>query len=237
MVSPLKRNRLLAQSSGFTLVELVLATTISAMVIGIFSVALSLSLRVWERQQNREPSDIPSLLELLKWQLADFEPVLINHEGKQRAIFQGGEQSLAFATQYSVRAISKGLPVIARYVFTSEGTVFYAEMPLDPYHPEPIQRFLQMGTGETNSWPRFYAMEVGVCSLSYASGKGDEMASAVDEELGIPSAVLAKCTAGEDSVLFSAVMFINAPFAKEIEDSDAAKSGLKKVTPKRRGKL
>jgi hypothetical protein len=233
MVTSPKRKRLLAQSSGFTLVELVLATLISAMVIAIFSVALSLSLRVWERQQNRQPSDIPSLLELLKWQLAQFEPILINVEGKQRAIFQGDEQSLAFATDYSVRAISKGTPVIARYVFTS-GTLFYAEMPLDPYHPEPIQKFLQMGTGDTKSWPRFYAMEIGNCSLSYAGGEGDEMASAVDEELGIPSAVIAKCTAPGDSAQFSAAMFVNAPFTKVIVDSNAAKSGLKRTTPQGR---
>ncbi len=236
MTSP-KGKWLVAQSSGFTLVELVLATMISAMVIAIFSVALSLSLRVWERQQNHEPSDIPSLLELLKWQLAQFEPVLINYEGKQRPIFQGDEQSLAFATHYSVRAISKGAPVIARYVFTSEGTLFYAEIPLDPYHPEPIQRFLQMRPGDTKSWPRFYAMEIGGCSLSYAGGEGGEMASAVDDELGIPSAVIAKCTAPGNSALFSAAMFVNSPFTKEIVDSNAAKSGLKTTTPKRRKQL
>lgn len=237
MVSSRKGKRLFAQSSGFTLVELVLATLISAMVMGIFAVALSLSLRVWERQQNRQPSDMPSLLELLKWQLAQFEPILINFEGKQRAVFQGDEQSLAFATHYSVRAISKGAPVIARYVFTSGGTLFYAEMPLDPYHPEPIQQFLQMGTGDPQSWPRFYAMEIGDCSLSYAGGEGNEMTTAVDEELGIPSAVIAKCTAPGDSALFSAAMFVNAPFTKLIEDSNAAKMGLKTTTPKGRKRL
>ena len=196
--------------------ELVLATLISAMVIGIFSVALSLSLRVWERQQNREPSDIPSLLELLKWQLAQFEPILINLEGKQRAIFQGNEQSLAFATHYSVRAISKGVPVIARYVFIpGRDELFYAEMPLDPYHPEPIQQFLQMSPGEPKSWPRFYAYgSWGLFPFLCQWKKASEMAAAVDEELGIPSAVIAKCTARGDSASFSAVMFVNSPFSE-----------------------
>ena len=62
MVSASQERGVLAGSLGFTLLELVLATLISAIVIGIFSVALSLSLRMWERQQDREPSDVPSLL-------------------------------------------------------------------------------------------------------------------------------------------------------------------------------
>jgi len=234
MASSLKGKWHFTQSAGFTLVELVLATMISAMVIGIFAAALSLSLRIWERQQNREPSDIPSLLGLLKWQLAEFEPVLINYDGKQHAIFRGDDQSLAFATHYSVRAISKGVPVIARYVFAPGGVLYYAEMPLDPYHPEPIQRFLQMTPAKTKSWPRFYSIEVGDCSFSYGGGDGGEMASSVDGELGIPTAVLVKCAALGDSAQFSAAMFVNSPFTKLIVDSKAAKAGLRTLAPGKR---
>jgi hypothetical protein len=234
MVSPLRGKWQFNQSSGFTLVELVLATLISAMVIGIFAAALSLSLRIWERQQNREPSDIPSLFELLKWQLSQFEPVLITYDGKQHAIFRGDEQSLAFATHYSVRAISKGIPVIARYVFTPGGTLYYAEMPLDPYHPEPMQQFLQMNPGNAKSWPRFYPVEIGDCVFSYGGGENGEMASSVDDEIGIPSTVIVKCAGLGGSAQFSAAMFVNSPFTKLAVDSKAAKSGLRTLTPSRR---
>ncbi len=215
--------------------ELVLATMISAMVIGIFSVALSLSLRVWERQQNREPSDLPSLLELLKWQLAEFEPIPVRDEGRQRPIFQGDGQSLAFATDYSVRAISKGVPVIARYVFVpGRGELYYAEMPFDPYHPEPIRRFLQMNPGETPAWPRFYLIPVGDFALSYAAEEEGNSVSSIDEGTGIPSAVTITSTAPEGSASFSAVLPVNSPFTKLTLDSNASKAGLKAPVIKRR---
>jgi hypothetical protein len=235
MASPLKGKRFFAQSGGFTLVELVLATMISAMVIGIFSVALSLSLRVWERQQNREPSDLPSLLELLKWQLAEFEPILIREEGKQHSIFQGDEHSLSFATDYSVRAISKGVPVIARYVFVpGRGELYYAEMPLDPYHPEPIRRFLRMNPGESKGWPRFYLIQVGDFALSYRGEEGNEAVPSVEEGTGIPSVVMVKSASPENSALFSAALTVNSPFGKLTVDSNAAKAGIKTPNSRRR---
>jgi hypothetical protein len=237
-VYPLKSKSFGGQSRGFTLVELVLATLISAMVIGIFSVALSLSLRVWERQQNREPSDLPSLLELLKWQLTEFEPILIKDEGKQYSIFQGDEQSLTFATDYSVRAISKGVPVIARYIFVpGRGELYYSEMPLDPYHPEPIRRFLKMSPGDTKAWPRFYLVQVGDFAFSYVGGEGAEVAPSVEKGAGIPSAVMVKCSAAGNSFPLSATIFVNSPFAKLTVDSNASKTGVKTQVPRRRGAL
>ncbi len=62
------------ESRGFTLVELVIATVIASLVMGIVAVALGFSLRIWERRQNQAPSDMPAVIELLKWQLATFEP-------------------------------------------------------------------------------------------------------------------------------------------------------------------
>jgi|WetSurMetagenome_2_1015567.scaffolds.fasta_scaffold00917_8 hypothetical protein len=235
MVSQRNGRRILARPQGFTLVELVLATMISAMVIGIFSVALSLSLRVWERQQNREPSDLPSLLELLKWQLAEFEPILIRDGGRQYSIFQGDGNSLAFATDYSVRAISKGIPVIARYVFVpGRGELYYAEMPLDPYHPEAIRRFLQMNPGDTRAWPRFYLIQVGDFALSYAGEEAGGTVPSIEEGSGIPSAVMVKCAAPENTASFSAALPVNSPFAKLTLDSNASKTGLKAPVPRRR---
>jgi hypothetical protein len=235
MLSQPRAERILAQARGFTLVELVLATVISAMVIGIFSVALSVSLRVWERQQNRQPSDLPSLLALLQWQLAEFEPILIHNEGRQYSIFQGDGQSLAFATDYSIRAISKGVPVIARYVFIpTRGELYYAEMPLDPYHPAPIRRFLQMNPGETGAWPRFTLIQAGDFALSYAGEEGKEALQSIEEGSGIPSVVMVKCATPENTASFFAALPVNSPFTKLTVDSKASKAGLKGPAPGRR---
>lgn len=224
MVGGQMGSRLHRQCSGFTLLELVLATVISAMVIGVFSVALSISLRAWERQQNREPSDVPSLLNLLKWQLAQFEPTTIQFEGKQLVIFEGTEQSLAFATDYSVRAISKGVPVVARYVFVpGRGELYYAELPLDPYHPEAIKEFLQMGIGATK-WPHFYLTEVAQFSLSYAGEQLQTLSPQVDAASGLPVAVVVSCASKQDPELYSSMMFINSPFNKVTVQSNIGKA-------------
>jgi hypothetical protein len=227
-MSKLKENRLLGRSTGFTLVELVLATLISSLVIGIFSVALSISLRAWERQQNREISDSPTLLELLKMQLAHFDPVLIQLDGKQRPIFLGDAQSLAFATDYSVRAISKGVPVIARYLFIpGRGELFYAELPLDPYHPGRIQEFLKASPGSAESWPRFYLIEVEEFALSFAAKEEGVFVEAMDDAAGIPTAVRVNCASRGDSASFSAVMFVNSPFSEIVVGKQAVPSGPK----------
>jgi hypothetical protein len=206
----------ISHAAGFTLVELVLATLLSALVVGIFSVALSISLRAWERQQNRQPSDVPSLLQLLKWQLAAFEPLQITSQGKKRAAFEGDGQSLAFATAYSVRAISKGLPVIARYVFVpGRGELYYAELFLDPYHPEAIERFLKTNPGDTKSWPHFYVTEVAEFSLSYVGKERETLdPSEMDGTAGVPVAVVVNCSARGSSDAISALMFVNSPFTK-----------------------
>ncbi len=220
-----KGDRLPGRSSGFTLLELVLATLISSLVIGIFSVALSVSLRTWERQQNREISEAPTIIDLLKRQLSQFEPVSVQFEGKQRPIFQGNEHSLAFATGYSVRAISKGIPVIVRYIFVPErGALYYAELPLDPYHPKPIQQFLQMSPGQSKTGPNFYLFEVTTFALSYATEEKSEFAESLDDEADVPPAVRVSCSSRGDSTLFSALMFVNSPFGESSEEANPIKA-------------
>jgi hypothetical protein len=236
-MSQRKGNSPLGQCTGFTLVELVLATLISSLVIGIFSVALSISFRVWERQQNREISDTPSLLELLKRQLAHFDPILIQLDGKQRPIFQGDEQSLTFATDYSVRAISKGVPVIARYVhIPGRGELFYAELPLDPYHPEVIHDFLKMTPGNSKSWPRFYLIEVAEFALSYSTKEKGQFAEQTDDAAGVPAAVRVDCASRGDSASFSTMMFVNAPFSETSVGKQPVQGGLKSKQFNKRNK-
>lgn len=214
-------------AAGFTLVELVLATLISALVVGIFSVALSVSLRAWERQQNRQPSDVPSLLQLLKWQLAMLEPIEITSQGKKRIIFEGDGQSLAFTTSYSVRAISRGIPVIARYVFIAgRGELYYAELPFDPYHSEALDRFLKMKPAVSASWPHFYVTEMAQFALSYVGKDREALDLELDGAGDLPTAVSVGCTAKGSSETISALLFINSPFAKASQQVMGGRTGL-----------
>ena len=209
--------------AGFTLVELVLATLISSLVIAIVSVSLGFSLRVWERSQNRQPDDFPSLVELLKWQLASFDPVQVREEGEARIIFRGDNNFIAFATDRSVRAISNGVPVVARYVYDSSGKVlYYAEIPLDPYHPDVIKEFLEMKPSDRSSFPRFYPTPVDSFSLSF--GQGDEkggVADSWDDTRAIPAYVRVSWSRDGGATESTQVIIPNFLFARKIEEQKA----------------
>jgi prepilin-type N-terminal cleavage/methylation domain-containing protein len=209
--------------AGFTLVELVLATLISSLVIAIVSVSLGFSLRVWERNQNRRPDDFPSLVELLKWQLASFDPVQVREEGEVQIIFRGDYNFIAFATDRSVRAISNGVPVVARYVYQdSEKVLYYAEIPLDPYHPEVIKEFLAAKPSDSSSWPRFYPIPVDGFSLSY--GQGDEKGGADDtwdDAHAIPAYVRVTWSRDGGATESTQIIIPNFLFAREIEEQQA----------------
>lgn len=162
-------------SHGFTLLELLLATLISTLVIGILSVSLTFSLKMWERQRGQKGADIPRIMELLECQLATLDTVAITMDGQSLPLFLGDQNSVAFATDYSVKALSRGVPVVARYVYVpAEKILYYAEIPLDPYHPETIREFVQMNPDKKKSWPRFFSIKIADFSLSY---KAEETAS------------------------------------------------------------
>jgi len=209
----------LSESGGFTLLELLLATLISSLVIGILSVALSFSLRMWERQRSGESPEMPRILDLMKWQLATFDPVPINSEGESQALFLADNHSLTFSTDYSLRGISRGAPVVARYVYVpEEKKLYYAEMPLDPYHPDPIMDFSKMTAGPEESWPQFYSVEVADFSLSFAaepdesfgeSWESDQLAS---EDANLPGAVLVTWTLKEGEPASSSLIIPNFLF-------------------------
>ena len=212
-------------SSGFTLVELVLATTLSAVVVGMLSMALSFSLRVWEREQNRKHSDIPNLVDLLKWQLATFDPMFFTIDGKRSLVFQGTATSLAFTTDHSVKALSRGVPVVARYVFSrKEHKIFYAEMPVDPYKPEILRGFLNKKpeTGE-KSWPPFYSTDTADFSLSYAGEDGrDNYSETWEDDSSIPAIVLLKWVPEEGATPFENFVMPNFLFPRATDKKGAA---------------
>lgn len=188
---------------GFTLLELVLATFISSMVIAIASMSLSFSLRVWERHQERESVDGPQLIELLNYQMGFFESLPLRYDDKTLPFFVGDEHSLALATDYSVRSLSKGAPVIARYVYDpDEKKLYYAEIPLDPYHPEPLEEFMKRDpTQEKDSSdesPVFYFVEMQEFSFEFIDAEDEETEISGEDKLSLPAAVLVKWSLKED---------------------------------------
>ncbi len=186
--------------------ELVLATLISSLVIGILSVCLTFSLRTWEKQQDRRQSDLPEVLDLLKMQLAQIEPTPVRLDQQSRALFLGEAHAMAFATDHSIKAISKGVPVVARYIFDDRAKkLLYAEMPLDTYHPDGIKGFLKIkpSTNE-KSWPRFFSIDIDEFSLSYGGGEREALSDYWNnEEPSPPAVVLVRWSREGDPVVHS----------------------------------
>jgi hypothetical protein len=208
-------------SAGFTLLELVLATLISSLVIAIVSVSLGFSLRVWEKSQGRQPDDLPSLVELLKWQLANFDPVRIKLDLDKQLVFQGDEHSIAFTTDRSVRALSNGVPIIARYIFVpQEKNIYYAEIPLDPYHSDIVKAFLQMKPGDRKSRTRFYPTQVDSFLFSFNQGedRGGDMGT-WDDTNDIPQSVTVTWSRDNGATLSARLIIPNFLFAKKLKET------------------
>lgn len=188
---------------GFTLLELLLATVIAALVVAIVSVALTFSLRMWQHQQGADKeSGIPRIIALMKWQLACFDPQTISFEGKSKTIFVGTQHALSLATDYSLKALSKGVPVIARYIYNpEEKTLYYAEIPMDPYHPDTVQNFLHMNPDRNTSWPHFYSIKISDFSLSYQGKDNPKLTERWNSDTEIPQAIQLKWSdAGKDVI-------------------------------------
>jgi prepilin-type N-terminal cleavage/methylation domain-containing protein len=186
-------------SSGFTLVELLIATFIASLVIGIMATSLSFALRVWERNHGAEPGDqeIVRLLEVMTLQLGTFNPtpIALGTDKESQPVFVGNRQALSLSTNYSLKAISKGVPVISRYVFVPGSKRFYyAELPFDPYHPDPVERFLKQKPDTRDSWPRFYAMDMNLIdfAISYRGKDGEGFAETWEDTSSLPQAIMVK---------------------------------------------
>lgn len=154
---------------GFTLLELLLATLLSTMVIGIVAVALSFCLRMWERHQNYGPNDALRIIELMTLQIGSFNAAPVRFdEGEEQTLFLGDKESLTLATNYSLKAISKGAPVVARYVYhPEEKRLYYSEMPFNPKDPDLIEELLDMNPNAKDGLVRFYSVSASEFSLEF----------------------------------------------------------------------
>lgn len=199
MSNNISAHKMLFQTGGFTLLELLLATLISSLVIGILSVALTFSLRMWERQQDRKPNEFPVILELLSMQLADFDATPLSSEfGAGGPLFIGDDHSLIIATDHSVKALSGGVPVVARYTYLpGDKVLYYSEIPLDPYHPEILRDFIEVPPGEKSTWPHFYPVKVDEFSIEYSDEENGNFASAWNDPEKLPKAILVNWTLNE----------------------------------------
>ena len=212
-----------AGSSGFTLIELIVATAVSAVVISIVSVCLSFALRVWQSTANRKPDQTFRMAELLERQLAEFDPTPVNFEHGARPLFTGQSNSICFITSHSVKAISGGVPVAVRYSYDANAKVLsYSEMVMNPYRPALLEQFAN-SSGEQGE-VRSYKVDFPQLTLSYAGVGAKEFSQSWASDLAAPQEVLLSWE-GTDRVAHSMVCMVNLPFPTQANQMNSVTPG------------
>ena len=122
---------------GFTLMEVVIAITVGAMVMGILSVALSLSIKAWERSRKPFKTEIYDLMDLLSTQLVFLNTSPITYRSGTGPLFIGRKNEIFFATNFSPMGRSMNCPVIVHYRFDEEKhSISYRQMVMPGTVPE-----------------------------------------------------------------------------------------------------
>lgn len=207
---------------GFTLIELVLATALSALVVGILSVCFSFALRVWESVYNQQPDQTFLLADLLNRQLAECDPTPIKFTDSTHPLFAGQANSIVFVTTHSVKAISHGVPVVARYTYDpNTRALSYSELLLDPNHPAFIERFLAgRSSGKKRTEIRTYGVDFPEFVLSYAGKESKEFVQTWEAGDQLPVEVLVRWRA-KDSAVHARACMVNALFPIEVQKKTA----------------
>ncbi len=211
---------------GFTLIELMVATAISALVIGIISVCLSFSLRVWQKTVRAKPDHTLLMAQLLQRQLSECDPIPINFQSGSRPLFQGKSDSICFITSQSVKAISKGVPVAVRYTYDPGTRVLsYAELVMNPYRTQALEQFAAGGSPSgTRAEVRTYRVDFPKFSLAYAGKEAREFSGSWLSTEALPVEILLNWK-GVDGVAHSMVCMVNSPFAIESNFLNASTPG------------
>jgi prepilin-type N-terminal cleavage/methylation domain-containing protein len=158
--------------AGFTLLEMLIAMALTAMVLLMVSSSLSFTTRMWLKAENEKETtgETSNLIDLLGMQVGSYYAF---DSGKIRNlhVLQGTESSLFIVTSHSVKSLHGGAPVIAGYVFDqSAGMVRYYEVPVDWGKLDELLDFVrapQMITSEAASY------EVSAFALEYVADEDE----------------------------------------------------------------
>lgn len=158
---------------GFTLLELLVATLLSAIVATILAQAMGFGLRMFEAKVGRETSSLPLLADML----AEQAGTLFYAEAPgltTQALFRGGPRGLCLTTGRSARALTAGGPVIARWLFREdEKRLYYAETPFAPGRVEDMNFFATADVAQIGL-ERFTVVELEDFQLFYVTGEGGQ---------------------------------------------------------------
>jgi hypothetical protein len=181
-----KSPRILGGAGGFTLLELMLATFLSTMVVGMVAASLSFCLRLWERHRSLETNNVQYIVDLMTLQLGSYNPSTVTFSEGEQMVFFGDRYSLTLATNYSVRALGGGAPVLAHYTFYPEdGKVYYAETPFNSGDPDGVKEFIAEKPESRSDSVPFYSIAASEFSIKFLQGQeSDEVSRDDSDHLG-----------------------------------------------------
>jgi|GEM_PF-3948321 len=119
---------------AFTLMELLIAITIGAMVMAIIATAFHVSVANWERvRKSNDRLQVFQIADLLANQLLHLRKRPIPARGRNRTAFYGKERELLFVTDYSLLGLFRNNSVIVSARFDdNEKILVYRQMLLNP---------------------------------------------------------------------------------------------------------
>ncbi len=108
--------------------------------------------------------------------------------------------------------------MVARYVFVPrDRTLYYAEIPFDPYNSEIIEEFLKFMPGKDRKRGGFFATAVAEMSFSYAEGGETEDFDESWQEDGAVPGVVVVSWSPDGQLKMASAMVPNALFPKRME--------------------
>ncbi len=131
--------------SGFTLLELLISITLTAVIVVILSMALRSGLLAWERGRNTNDKIIrkSAVESLLGRQLRAV--IKRDSDLKSFSDFHGGERYLSFVTTYTPMGVQAGGLFKVVYRIEEDGTFIYAQRLVT--RPEDIKKELEDNIG------------------------------------------------------------------------------------------
>lgn len=157
-------------ANGFTLVEVVMALSLSTLVVLTLALSFSLVLGLWEKEQKQEADEISRVMNLLHMQSAALYPGEVKVEGKPVHSFRGTDRELTLITTGSVKSLHGGAPVAVRYEFDGlERELRYTERSLTAAQ-DTLAKMFQSGSSSLRA---DFTINVHEVSFAYVPAGGD----------------------------------------------------------------
>ncbi len=210
-VSSYRNKQHCRSDKGFTLMEVLIAITIGAMVLGIVASSFSFTVKVWGKASRPPDTMLDDLMDMLSLQMIHLSKTPLMYQGGSGPLFIGRENELIFVTSFSPMGLSKNCPVIAHYRYdrtrkrlTYEQIILANPREIAPRLDEMINAHGQKSQPEHGA---ALAIPLAAFSILYAPPQETTWRDSWDQPKTFPKKVRIQATAHEESRPVVRVMY------------------------------